>query len=82
MQDSGLEVVHFEPINRVVRPGSLTWRWVSLFNASYLPNLVAQGLMSQEETDQFRRDWSELESDPAALFFTPPMLGIIARKPV
>lgn len=81
MQDSGLEVVHFEPINRAVRPGSLTWRWVSLFNSSYLPNLVAQGLMSQEETDQFRRDWSELESDPATLFFTPPMLGIIARKP-
>ena len=81
MQDCGLELIHLEPINRIARPGSAIWHWVSLFNASYLPRLVDQGLMTVREAGQFRRDWRDLEADPSAFFFSPPMLGIIARKP-
>jgi len=82
MHDSGLEVIHLEPINRAARPGSLTWRWVSLFHDSYLPKLVEQGLMSSSEANAFRNEWSDLEQQPGAFFFSPPMLGIIARKPL
>jgi ubiquinone/menaquinone biosynthesis C-methylase UbiE len=81
MHDSGMEVLHLEPVNRAARPGSLVWKWVSLFNTSYLPRLVEQGMMTEQETQQFRQDWAELESDPSAFFYPPPMLGIIARKP-
>lgn len=78
---SGLAVDRLEPINRVARPGSATWAWVSEFNAGYLPKLVENALMTPDEAADFRKAWAEAEADPATFFFTPPMLGIIARKP-
>src|SRR5690606_1192388 len=34
---NGLQIEELLPINRIARPGSATWRWVSLFHDSYLP---------------------------------------------
>jgi ubiquinone/menaquinone biosynthesis C-methylase UbiE len=81
MLDSGLQIEEFVPINRAVRPGSATWRWVSLFHHSYLPKLIENRLMSEQEAEDFRQAWQQAEQNPATLFFTPPMLGIIAAKP-
>lgn len=78
---SGFEIERLEPINRIARPGSPTWAWVSSFNAVYLPKLVESGLMTPGEADELRAAWAEAEADPATFFFPPPMLGIIARKP-
>lgn len=78
--DCGFEMSHLEPINRVARPGSKTWAWVSEFNRGYLPKLVESELMTTEQADEFRLAWAEAEADPATFFFTPPMLGIVARK--
>lgn len=80
LMKSGLEVVRLEPINRAARPGSLTWAWVSSFNAVYLPKLVETGLMTVAEADEFRSAWAEAEADPATYFFAPPMLAIIAHR--
>lgn len=82
MVDQGLQVEHLHPINRAARPGSLIWQWVELFNNNYLPQLQQQGLMSAPECDEFRAAWQQASTDPAAFFFPPPMLGIIARKPI
>ena len=79
---SGFEVKHLEPINRVARPGSKYWHWVSQFTAGYLPKLVESELLTSEEALQVRKAWTEAEADPATFFFTPPMLGIIAHKPL
>ncbi|HET6564252.1 MAG TPA: methyltransferase domain-containing protein [Xanthomonadales bacterium] len=78
----GLEVEQLLPINRAARPGSVTWQWVSLFHDSYLPKLVEQGLMGETEAVEFRAAWQDASNNPAAFFFTPPMLGIIASKPL
>jgi len=78
--ESGFEVEHLEPINRVARPGSNTWAWVSEFNKGYVPKLVDAGLMTAGEAAEFKSAWAEAETDPATFFFSPPMLGIIARK--
>jgi ubiquinone/menaquinone biosynthesis C-methylase UbiE len=77
---SGFEIDRLEPISRIGRPGSLTWAWVSGFNVVYLPKLVEGGLMTAAEADDFRAAWAEAEADPATIFFSPPMLGIVARK--
>jgi ubiquinone/menaquinone biosynthesis C-methylase UbiE len=82
MHDSGLQVMHLEPINRVARPDSMTWRWVTLFNNSYIPKLVEFGKISQADADQLQQDWKDLETDPGAFFFPPPMIGVVARKPL
>lgn len=77
---SGFEVEHLEPINRVGRPGSNTWAWVSEFNRGYVPKLVEAGLMNEDQAEAFWAAWKEAEADPATFFSTPPMLGIIARR--
>lgn len=68
-----------DPINRVGRPGSLTWAWVSQFTAVFVPKLIEGGLMTPAEAEELRAAWAE--ADPATFFFPPPMLGIFARKP-
>jgi SAM-dependent methyltransferase len=80
MRRSGLELEQLLPINRVARPGTPVWRWVSRFHANYVPRLVESGLMTGAEADALQVAWSEAEQDPASFFFAPPMLGIIARK--
>ena len=50
------------------------------FTQGYLPKLVESELMTSKEADEIRAAWMEAEADPATFFFTPPMLGIIARK--
>jgi ubiquinone/menaquinone biosynthesis C-methylase UbiE len=77
---SGFEICHLESINRVARPGSNTWSWVSQFTSGYLPKLVEAGLMTSEEASDLRAAWLEAAADPATFFFTPPMLGIVAHK--
>ena len=79
LRKSGFAVEHLEPINRVARPGSMTWRWVSQFHTGYVPKLVDSGLLTQEDADRFTAAWTEAESNPDTFFFAPPMLGIIAR---
>lgn len=79
--EAGLRVDHMLPINRIARPGSATWRWVQLFNANYVPKLVESGLLTEREGEDVHAAWAAAEEDPASFFFTPPMLGIVARKP-
>lgn len=80
MLDAGLELVDLHPINRVARPGSATWQWVSMFHHSYLPKLVEAELLTEDESQACRTAWQQAENDPGSFFFSPPMLGIVARK--
>lgn len=81
LQRCGLDVHRLLPIQRIVPPGTPTWRWVTLFNDNYVPKLVASGGITEAEGHAIHAAWTEAAADPASLFFTPPMLGIVARKP-
>lgn len=76
----GMEVEVLEPICHTARPGSPLWEWLSLFNHSYTPKLVEQGLWTAQDYAAFQSDWRELSDNPDAFFFTPPVLGVVARK--
>lgn len=78
--NSGFEIEHLVPINRVARPGSNIWSWVAQFTSGYLPKLVEAELLTSDEADKLKVAWREAEADPATFFFPPPMLGIVARK--
>ncbi len=78
--DSGFEIEHLEPINKVGRPGSDVWSWVTQFTEGYLPKLVETGLLSEVQAAEVRSAWIQAESEPSTFFFPPPMLGIVARK--
>jgi ubiquinone/menaquinone biosynthesis C-methylase UbiE len=81
MLEAGLELVDLHPINRAGRPGSATWKWVSMFHHSYLPKLIESDLLTEVEAENIRLAWQQAENDPGSFFSSPPMLGIIARKP-
>lgn len=81
MQDAGLEILHLQPVIEAVRPGSAIWQWVRAFQKGYLPQLVEKGYLSAEDLVANDRDWLMRSEDPASFFLSPPMLGIVARKP-
>jgi hypothetical protein len=81
MQESGLVVEEIRPIQRLIRSGAPVWMWPSTFFRNFVPLLVEQGLLSEQEQRDFEQDWAERSKDDAAFFWAPPMVEIIARKP-
>ena len=82
ISSAGLQLDELVPVCRVGRSGSRLWHWVNLFNQSYIPKLLADKALDNQWKNRFDRDWAELSADPAAFFFSPPMLGSVASKPV
>lgn len=80
MHDAGLEILRIEPIIRVARPGGAIWQWVRAFQRSYLPRLLEQGYLSEDELAANDADWRARAEDPASFFLSPPMLGVVGRK--
>lgn len=81
MHDAGLEILRIEPIIKVARPGGAIWQWVRAFQRSYLPRLLEQGYLDAAEIAANDEDWRARAEDPASFFLSPPMLGVVARKP-
>ena len=82
LANCGFDLIDLDCIARVARPGSALWQWARLFHDSYIPKLVDQGLHSNEAAENFYRDWESADSEPGSYFMPPPMLGIVAEKPV
>ena len=55
--------------------------WLERFFRSFLPTLVADGLVSSGTADAFWRDWLARAESPAAFLCVPPMFDVIGRKP-
>ncbi len=81
MSRAGLEIEHIEPVIHAVRPGDEIWNWVRDFQKSYLPKLVDKGYLSTGDIEANDQDWRDRECSPDSFFLSPPMLGVIARKP-
>ncbi len=81
MAQAGLEVTHVESLGVVARPGEPVWQWVRAFQKNYLPQLVEQGYLSPFELQAFEDDWLAHEQHTESLFYSPPMLGVVGRKP-
>jgi SAM-dependent methyltransferase len=77
---AGLRVIAVESLSQAGGPGSPVWRWVSTFQRLYLPTLVEKGYLTEDERAAMGEFWASLEADPGALFFAPPILGVVGRK--
>ena len=62
-------------INPIVR------EWIESIVLSHAEKLVELGLYTDAEADEFRTVWTERAADPHALFCSPPVIEVIARKP-
>jgi ubiquinone/menaquinone biosynthesis C-methylase UbiE len=81
MAAAGLEVLEIRPLQRIARPGDPLWEWPTSFFANFIPMLVEQGLVTAEDWVILQKEWAERTRDPNAVFWTPSMVEIIARKP-
>jgi len=81
MMKHGLRVESIQPLHRIARPSSPLWLWPTTFLRSFVPTLVAGGLLSEADRQAFERDWSACSNNETAFYWAPPVMEIIARKP-
>lgn len=81
MRAAGLEVRTLRPLVRVARPGTALWEWPATFFANYLPGLVEEGGIAEEDRLAFAREWEERSRSPDAFLLTPPMVEVIGVRP-
>jgi SAM-dependent methyltransferase len=62
-------------------PGSPAFRWADAFFPVYAPRWAEQGLMNEADLSLFQAEWEERKRDPEALFFSPIVVDLAARKP-
>lgn len=79
--EAGLSVEAIRPLCHVGRPGSLYWEWLGMFARGYVPALVEMAIWTETERHAFEAAWARARSNPGAFFATPPVLGMVARKP-
>jgi SAM-dependent methyltransferase len=77
---SGLRTTHLIGLHQVARPGDPVWQWVSTFQRLHLPALVEGGYLTVAELASHLAWWSALEQDPDAVFFAPPVMGVVGVK--
>lgn len=80
ISDKDLKIVSLQPINRIAQPGSKIWKWFILFTESYLPKLIEEGYLNQSDKNALLHDLDLTSKDPGAFFYTPPIVGIVAKK--
>ena len=80
MAAHGLRVEAILPLQRVARSTDPLWAWPTTFFASFIPRLVEQGLVTDDDWRALERDWKDRSRDENAFFWTPSMVEIIARR--
>lgn len=80
-RQAGLEVLHFQPIARAGRPGSLEWQWLETFFEIYLPKVVEHGLLSEAQMRAGLPLVRSRGADDPRYCITPTMADIVLRKP-
>ena len=81
LRRAGLEVCDW---NATVLSGpsdSAVARWLDEFFRPQCDNLGGKGDFGSEDKERFLREWDERRADPDAVFFSPIVLDVAARKP-
>jgi len=80
LRDAGFDIVHFQPLQRIARPGTSMWAWPTTFWSSFLPRMVELGHMAPGERDDFLADWHAASADPLSFMHLPTVYELIAEK--
>lgn len=82
LEAQGLELEHTEVLTRIARPRDTLWQWPTSYFTNFLPRLVEEGDLDEAARVSFMDEWNERAASGRGMFQTPPMLGIVARKPL
>lgn len=81
VRGAGLELVSLTPNVICGGPGSDAFRWAGLFFPHFSRPMVDQGLLTEAERTQFLDEWAAHERNQDALFFSPIVVDVLAKKP-
>jgi SAM-dependent methyltransferase len=81
LRRSGLELVELTPNVLAGGPQSAVFRWGGLFFPAFSAKMVEAGLLSAADRAAFLREWEERKNDTDALFFSPILCDMAARRP-
>ncbi len=76
----GFDIEDVRPLVRMARPHEPLWQWPDSFFVNFLPLLQDGGFLAAEDVKAFHDDWAEHTANPDAVFMTPPMIEIVARR--
>lgn len=80
LRQAGLELERMEATALCGRPGSPAFRWADAFFPHHSLAMVEQGLLSPDERQRFLEEWRQRLEDPDAVFFSPLVVSLAARK--
>lgn len=74
-------ILKMDVVAKAVRPGTAEWGWPDALFRQVLPTLVDGVHFSQETLNQFLSEWEARCRDPAAVFFSSPVMEVVGRRP-
>ena len=80
LEKGGFEVVHIAPVAKFARPQDPLWAWPDTFYKSFLPRLLKNQYLSQEQVHHFNQDWARAKNEVGAYFIAPTVINIVACK--
>ena len=80
--ECGLSVSLLDPIVHAARPGGRHWYWFSEFCRVFVPSMVDRGQVDAAFANDVTQALRTTEQTPGAFFLTPPVLTMIARRPM
>ncbi len=80
LRAAGLDLVLEEAEIHAGGPDSPWFAWADRFFPRWVERFAAQGRMTQEEAEAFRREWADRRRDPDARFFTPTVVTVAGRR--
>ena len=81
LRELGLTVSDFKPNQLAGGPESHVMEWGHQYFTVHIPIMAEKGLMTSGERDALVADWLEHRKDPDALYFSPSVVDVAARKP-
>lgn len=81
MLKAGLKLIEIRPWVKAGAPGSPVWNWAETFFLDYLDEIARHPPLTPARAKKFRADFKRLRRDPEALFISPAVLDVVARKP-
>jgi SAM-dependent methyltransferase len=77
---AGFAVTHTACVGGMADPSHRWWSWWGRLIEDFGEKLVADRLMTADDLQCLKNDWTRLSRQPTAFIYTPVLLQVVARK--
>lgn len=80
MKNAGFRIRTVIPVLRTGPSGGELWQWLERTGENH-SNLVEAGIISQQDLDEYWKDWHARTENPHAFITAPPLMITVGEKP-